>query len=126
MSAQSVLAVVAGAFGVLMGASPLLQAVRAHRRRSAEDVSLAFLATLWCGGLAWLAYGLALGNPALIVANVVGVLCSGTALGVSLYWSRPPAGGAVAEVGSPETHGTLTDEDLAFLHAASGAWSDGR
>ena len=44
------LAVIAGGFGVLMGASPLLQAVRAHRRRSAEDVSLAFLTILWCGG----------------------------------------------------------------------------
>jgi len=112
------LAVIAGGFGVLMGASPLLQAVRAHRRRSAEDVSLAFLATLWCGGLAWLAYGLALGNLALVVANAVGVLCSGTALGVSLYWSRPPAT-SIAEVGSLETHGTLTDEDLAFLRGAS-------
>ncbi len=118
MTAQSVLAIIAGGFGVLMGASPLLQAVRAHRRRSAEDVSLAFLAILWCGGLAWLAYGLALANPALIVANAVGVVCSGTALGVSLYWSRPPAS-AVAEIGSLETHGTLTAEDLAFLRAAS-------
>jgi uncharacterized protein with PQ loop repeat len=119
VNAASVLAVVAGGFGVAMGASPLLQAVRAHRRRSAEDVSLAFLAILWCGGLAWLAYGLALGNTALTVANAVGVLCSGTALAVSLYWTRRPAAGA-QDIGPPETFGTLTDEDLAFLRAASG------
>jgi len=119
MSPQSALALLAGGFGVLMGASPLLQAVRAHRRRSAEDVSLAFLATLWCGGLAWLAYGLSLGNPALIVANAVGVLCSGTALAVSLYWSRGPLTTAAAEVGTLETHGTLTEADLAFLQAAA-------
>lgn len=75
----------------MMGASPLLQAMRAHRRRSAQDVSLPFLAILWCGGMAWLAYGVALGNAALIVANTVGVLCSGTALAVSVRWSRRAA-----------------------------------
>ena len=91
MDATSLLAVLAAGLGVAMGASPLLQALRAHRRRSAEDVSIAFIAILWCGGLAWLAYGLALGNPALIIANSVGVLSSGTALVVSLYWSRRPS-----------------------------------
>ena len=81
---------VAGGVGVAMGASPLLQAMRAHRRRSAEDVSLPFLAILWCGGLAWLSYGVAIGNPALVVANTVGVVSSGAALAVSLYWTRRP------------------------------------
>ena len=99
MTVTSLLAIFAGGLGVAMGASPLLQALRAHRRRSAGDVSLAFIAILWCGGLAWLAYGLALGNAALIVANTVGVLSSGTALVVSLYWSRQreAAGPLVAE-----------------------------
>lgn len=96
MTATSLLAVLAGGFGVAMGASPLLQALRAHRRRSAEDVSLAFIAILWCGGLAWLAYGIALGNAALVVANTVGVLSSGTALAVSVYWSARPATTEVA------------------------------
>ena len=91
MTIASFLALLAGCLGVGMGASPMLQAMRAHRRRSAEDVSLAFLAILWVGGLAWLSYGIAIGNLALIVANSVGVLASGTALAVSVYWSRHPA-----------------------------------
>jgi uncharacterized protein with PQ loop repeat len=91
VTATSLLALLAGALGIVMGASPLLQALRAHRRRSAEDVSLAFIAILWCGGLAWLAYGVALGNAALVIANTVGVLSSGTALLVSLYWARQPS-----------------------------------
>ena len=83
-----VLAVIAGCFGVGMGASPLLQALRAHRRRSAEDVSLPFLCVLLAGGLAWLSYGVALGNLPLIVGNGVGVLASGTAIAVTLRWRR--------------------------------------
>jgi uncharacterized protein with PQ loop repeat len=81
-----VLAVLAGGFGVVMGASPLLQALHSHRRESASDVSLAFLAVLMCGGTLWLLYGLALGNIAIIVANIVGVLSSMTTLLVALRW----------------------------------------
>ena len=101
MTTTSLLALLAAGFGVVMGASPLLQARRAHRRRSADDVSLTFIAILWCGGLTWLAYGVALGNTALIVANTVGVLCSGTALLVSVHWSRSPAPAAQPAPGFP-------------------------
>ena len=86
MSISEVLAVLAGAFGVGMGASPLLQAVRAHRRRSSADVSLPFLAVLLAGGSAWLSYGIALGNLPLIVGNSVGVASSLTAIAVTLRW----------------------------------------
>lgn len=81
-----VLALIAGSFGVVMGASPLLQAFRSHRLQSASDVSLAFLAVLILGGSAWLAYGIALGNVAMIIANGVGVASSGTALIVTAWW----------------------------------------
>ncbi len=88
MTVTSALGVLAGSFGVVMGASPLLQAIRAHRRRSSADVSLTFLLILMIGGMAWLAYGLALGNAALIVANLAGVSASATAVGVTTYWRR--------------------------------------
>ena len=91
MTLTDLLAVLAGAFGVGMGASPLLQAVRAHRRRSSADVSLPFLAVLLAGGSAWLAYGIALGNIALMVGNTVGVASSSAAIAVTLKWRRIPA-----------------------------------
>jgi uncharacterized protein with PQ loop repeat len=87
-SLQEVLAVLAGGFGVVMGASPLLQALHSHRRESASDVSLAFLVVLMCGSTLWLLYGIALGNTAIIVANVVGVSSSATTLAVTLRWRR--------------------------------------
>lgn len=88
MTGTELLGVVAGAFGVGMGASPLLQAVKAHRRRSSADVSVSFLLVLLLGGLAWLAYGVALGNTPLIVGNTVGVLASSTAIVVAVRWRR--------------------------------------
>jgi hypothetical protein len=46
------------------------------------------------GGLAWLSYGIALGNVPLIVGNAVGVAASTTAIGVALRWRE--AGSDVA------------------------------
>lgn len=91
MELVDVLAVVAASLGVGMGASPLLQARRVHRRGRSDDVSVPFLLVLWAGGAAWLSYGIALGNPALIVANGVGLLASSTAIVVVLRWRRQPA-----------------------------------
>jgi uncharacterized protein with PQ loop repeat len=80
--------VLAGGFGVVMGAGPLLQALHSHRRESASDVSVAFLVVLLCGGTLWLLYGLALGNAAIIVANAVGVSSSAITIGVTVRWRR--------------------------------------
>lgn len=86
MDITASLSVLAGTLGILMGASPLLQAWRAHQRRSSADVSMPFLGLLWIGGSAWLAYGIALGNIAMMIANTVGVLACTTAIGVSHHW----------------------------------------
>jgi len=93
MDITASLSVLAGTLGIFMGASPLLQALRAHQRRSSADISMPFLALLWIGGAAWLAYGIALGNIAMMVANTVGVLACTTAIAVSHYWrhGEPPA-----------------------------------
>ncbi|MEI7626450.1 MAG: SemiSWEET family transporter [Actinomycetota bacterium] len=86
MDTTASLAVLAGTCGVIMGASPLLQALRAHQRRSSADVSMPFLGLLWVGNGAWLAYAIALSNIAMIVANTVGVIAVTTAIAVSHHW----------------------------------------
>jgi uncharacterized protein with PQ loop repeat len=88
VSIQDVLAIVATTLGVGMGASPLLQASRVQRRRRSDDVSLPFLLVLWIGGLAWLAYGVAIGNLALVIANAVGVSASSTTIAIVVVWRR--------------------------------------
>ncbi len=86
MDITASLSVVAGTFGVLMGVSPLLQASRAHQRRSSADISMPFLALLWIGAAAWLAYGIALSNTAMMVANTVSLIACSTAIAVSHHW----------------------------------------
>jgi MtN3 and saliva related transmembrane protein len=65
------LAVVAATWGVLMAISPLLQIQRMVRRRSSADLSLSYMGVLLVGFTLWMAYGLALGNLALIIPNGV-------------------------------------------------------
>lgn len=82
------LAFAATAFGILMGASPLLQALRAHNLRSSREISLPFLFILAMGSTTWLLYGIAISNAALIIANSVGTAAWWATLLVALYWRR--------------------------------------
>ncbi len=73
MDLTATLGVAAAAFGVAMGLSPLLQVRHMVARGSSGDVSLPFLLVLLAGFVLWLAYGVALGNAALIVSNAVAI-----------------------------------------------------
>ena len=79
------LAVLAASWGILMALSPALQIRRMLERRSSADVSLAYLAVLQVGFVLWVAYGISLANPALIIPNTV-ALCVGIAT-MAIAWS---------------------------------------
>ncbi|MBA3851784.1 MAG: hypothetical protein H0X59_05395 [Chloroflexi bacterium] len=66
-----VLGVLAASWGVLMAISPLLQIRRMRERRSSRDVSLAYLGVLQFGFALWIAYGVSLENPAIVLPNSV-------------------------------------------------------
>jgi MtN3 and saliva related transmembrane protein len=68
---SDVLAVMAASWGVVMALAPLLQIRRMLERRSSADVSTAYLAVLEVGFVLWIVYGLSIGNPAIVVPNVV-------------------------------------------------------
>jgi uncharacterized protein with PQ loop repeat len=101
MTAKDILAVLAGVMGVAMGASPLIQALRVHRMRRSADVSLSFLLVIMFGGLAWLSYGIVIANPALVIANSVGVVSSTTTVAVVLHW-RATEPGSLAPLEEPD------------------------
>jgi MtN3 and saliva related transmembrane protein len=82
---------IAAAWGVLMATAPLLQMRRIIARRSSLDVSLGYLAVLEVGFILWIAYGVALRNPALIIPNTVALLVGLATIVVTIrYRSRPP------------------------------------
>ena len=77
------LGAVAASWGVLMALSPLLQIRRMLERRSSADVSIAYLAVLELGFTLWIAYGIALGNAALIVPNSVAFGVGAVTIGIA-------------------------------------------
>ena len=82
--AQSVLAIAASSWAVLMGIAPVLQIRRMLRERSSRDVSVAYFAILLVGFLLWIGYGAAVGLPALVIPNIVALLVGVAVIAVAL------------------------------------------
>ncbi len=84
----TVLAFAAATWGVAMAVSPVLQIRKIVRHRSSRGVSLGYMAVLFVGFLLWLAYGIALGNWALIVPNTVAAIVIVATIVVALRYRR--------------------------------------
>ena len=78
------LAVVAASWGVMMALSPILQLRRILERRSSADISIASMAVLQVGFTLWMAYGLALGNLAIVLPNSVAFLVGAATLVIAV------------------------------------------
>ncbi len=85
------LAIIAATWGVMMALSPLLQLRRILERRSSADISLAYLAVLEVGFTLWVAYGVALGNVAIIVPNSVALLVGAATIAIALRFRNAQA-----------------------------------
>jgi len=85
------LAVVAASWGVMMALSPILQLRRILERRSSADVSIAYLGVLQVGFTVWVAYGLALGNLAIVVPNSVAFLVGAATIAIALRFRNTTA-----------------------------------
>ena len=76
MSVETVLAVVASSFGVVMGLGPTLQIRRMLREHSSRDVSIGYFAIIAFGSVLWGLYGASISNLALVIPNTVGFVAS--------------------------------------------------
>jgi uncharacterized protein with PQ loop repeat len=74
--------------GVVGAFSSLLQARKLIRTRSAESVSVGFLAKYLGGYGVWALYGLAVGSTPLIVVDLIGICASSVTVGVALRVRR--------------------------------------
>lgn len=81
---ESALAVAAATWGVAMALSPVLQITRILRRRSSEDVSIAYYLVLMVGFGLWIAYGASIDNLALVVPNAVALMVGLITIGIAL------------------------------------------
>jgi MtN3 and saliva related transmembrane protein len=78
------LAVSAASWAVLMALGPLLQVRAIVLRRSSRGVSIAYFAILLVGFVLWIAYGVAIAKPALVIPNAVAVATAVTTIAVAL------------------------------------------
>ena len=88
-------AIAAAGWGAVMALSPILQIRRIVVRRSSADVSLAYLAVLQIGFGLWVAYGLTVANPVLVVPNSMASVVG--AVTILVTWRYRRAGGRVTE-----------------------------
>jgi len=78
------LALSAATWGILMALAPVLQIRRMLATRSSADFSLGYFGVLLIGFGLWIAYGVSLGNLALIVPNSVALTIGIATFGIGL------------------------------------------
>jgi MtN3 and saliva related transmembrane protein len=86
---DTALAVCAGAWGLVMALSPLLQIRRMACQQSSRDVSIGYWGVLLVGFALWVAYGVAVANLALILPNAVAFCVGCLTIGVAVRYRRP-------------------------------------
>ena len=72
-----------------MAVSPVLQIRKIVQHRSSHGISLGYMTVLFVGFLLWLAYGISLGNWALILPNIVAAVVIAATMAVVLRYRRP-------------------------------------
>ena len=84
----TVLALAASGWALLMALSPLLQLRAIRRAGQAEAISLAYFGVLLVGFGLWVAYGVAIGDPALVVPNTVAAVVAVVTIAVVRRYRR--------------------------------------
>ena len=83
------LAFAAATWGIAMAVSPVLQIRKMVQQRSSHGISLGYPTVLFVGFVLWLAYGIALGNWALIMPNTIAAIVITATMAVALRYRRP-------------------------------------
>jgi uncharacterized protein with PQ loop repeat len=71
-------------YGIGAAAASLLQARQIVRRRRSCEISARFFASYVAGYAIWLVYGVTIASLPLILVDVVGLLCGGFTLAITL------------------------------------------
>jgi MtN3 and saliva related transmembrane protein len=76
--------------GALVTCSIIPQLVRVIRLKSAREISMLFTSLLLTGIILWLAYGIYLSLPPVIIWNAVGAVLVALLLAAKLKYGRQP------------------------------------
>ena len=86
MAVSLFLEVATSVVGVAMSCAHFPQAYRMWKTKSSHDVSLLMYSIFFLGMFVWLAYGIALGSPAIIITYIVSVVSTSLAFGLAVYY----------------------------------------
>jgi uncharacterized protein with PQ loop repeat len=107
VSTSDILAVLATFAGLAMALSPILQLRRMRRTRSSNDVSLLYLGLLDLGFIAWIAYGLSIGNYVVAGTNAASLTFMTLTILVALRYRRGSSRRAAAALAAEDQAKTL-------------------
>jgi MtN3 and saliva related transmembrane protein len=82
---ETTLGLVAAGWGVIMALSPIMQIRRMVHLGSSRDVSIGYLLVIVIGFAFWIAYGIAIRNPALVVPNTLAFIVGVGTIAVALH-----------------------------------------
>jgi uncharacterized protein with PQ loop repeat len=86
---ETTLGFVAASWGVIMALSPVMQIRRMIRLRSSRDVSIGYLLVIIVGFAIWIAYGIVIRDPALVVPNTVAFIVGLGTIAVAVHLRKP-------------------------------------
>ena len=89
MPFPQLIAVIAVAYGSLVALAPLLQLLRMHKVRSANDVSIVTMFIFWTGAVVWGIYGIAYSSFALLTVNAICASTWTATIAVAIHYRRP-------------------------------------
>jgi uncharacterized protein with PQ loop repeat len=112
------LAIAATVSGLAAGCLPTFQVLKMWRQRSAAGLSLPWLAGALVNSAIWNAYGLVLGNTALILPNALNLLMNVSLTTTALVLGRSRAAVGVAPPVASVAKAVVDDPQLAAEFAA--------
>ena len=86
MSTTTLLAIIASSWGIAMALAPTLQIRHMVASRSSSGISITYLSVLVIGFALWFAYGVALGNLALIIPNTIAFIVGAKTIAVARHY----------------------------------------
>jgi MtN3 and saliva related transmembrane protein len=88
VTASELLGTAALIAGLLMAVAPALQVRRMLQTRSSRDFSLAYPTLLAAGFVLWLAYGISIWNPPMMISNTASLTFILLTIGVALRFRK--------------------------------------
>jgi MtN3 and saliva related transmembrane protein len=86
---ETTLGLVVAGWGVMMALSPIMQIRRMMHLGSSRDVSIGYLLVIVIGFAFWIAYGIAIRNPALVVPNTLAFIVGVGTIVVAIHLRKP-------------------------------------